>query len=267
MFSILNVVCLSLWAFLGVAASTNLGPASVNLGTAANFAILAETGVSTVPQSSITGDVGLSPFGANNFTGFSLTLDSSGTFATSSQVTGHLLAASYTAPTPATLETAVSDMQAAYSDAASRVSPDFSELGGGAIGGLVLTPGLYKWTTGVSVGPADVTISGTSSDIFIFQIDGTLNITSQSSVTLAGGVLASNVIWVVAGVVTANPGTHVEGVILAQASVTLLTGATMNGNILAQNFVALQAVSVHIFIRLFLILLSLVGHPWCRRTC
>ncbi|KAF9078365.1 hypothetical protein BDP27DRAFT_1251938 [Rhodocollybia butyracea] len=244
MFS-LNVVSLSLCTFFVVAAA-NLGPAPVDLGSTASFAILAETGVSTVPQSSITGDVGLSPFSANNFTGFSLTLDSSGTFATSSQVTGQLLAASYTAPTPAMLSSATSDMQAAYNDASSRANPDFNDLGGGAIGGLVLAPGLYKWTSGVSVAPADVvTISGTSSDIFIFQIGGTLNFTSQSRVVLAGGALASNVIWAVAGVATVNSGAHVEGVILAQASVALLTGATMNGQILAQNFVALQSATLN----------------------
>jgi hypothetical protein len=73
----------------------------------------------------------VSPIAATAITGFSLTLDSSGEFSTSSQVTGEVFAASYAAPTPATLTVAVGDMGSAYTDAIGRSNPDFLNLGDG----------------------------------------------------------------------------------------------------------------------------------------
>jgi len=249
MLSALNkIVCLSLWAsFLSVGAAPgaiNLGPAPIALGTAANFAILSETGVSTVPPSAITGNIGVSPISANALTGFTLTLASTGAFSTSSQVVGDLFAASYAAPTPATLTTAISNMQTAFTNANGLVNPGFTNLASGAIGGLVLTPALYKWTSSVTISASGVTISGTSADVFVFQIAGTLTVAAGARVTLVGGVLASNIFWVVSGAVTADAGAHIEGVILAKTSVTLVTGTTMNGRILSQTFVALQKATV-----------------------
>ncbi|KAE9411399.1 ice-binding protein [Gymnopus androsaceus JB14] len=243
-----KIVCLSLWAsFLSVGAAPgaiNLGPAPIALGTAANFAILSETGVSTVPPSSITGNIGVSPISANALTGFSLTLASTGVFSTSNQVIGELFAATYAVPTPSTLTTAISNMQTAYTNANGLVNPGFINLAAGSIGGLVLTPALYKWTSAVGISSAGVTISGTSADVFVFQIAGTLTIAANARVTLVGGALASNIFWVVAGVVTVEAGAHIEGVILAKTAVTLETEATMNGRILAQTFVALQKATV-----------------------
>ncbi len=121
------------------------GQAPVNLGTAGNYVILAKSGISTVPPSAVTGNLGVSPIDSTAITAFSLILDSSGEFSTSSQVTGKVYAANYGSPTPANLTTAVSDMQTAYTDAAGRTLPDHTELGSGNIGGLTLAPGLYKW--------------------------------------------------------------------------------------------------------------------------
>ncbi|GAV99738.1 antifreeze protein [Lentinula edodes] len=222
----------------------NLGPAAVNLRTAGNYAILAKSGISTVPESIISGNIGVSPISTTAFTGFSETLDSTGKFATSQQVIGELFAASFAAPTPTTLTTAVSDMQTAFNDATGRVTPDFTNLGSGELGGLVLTPGLYKWTGAVSVNSTGVTIAGTPLDHFIFQIPSTLGFAAASRVTLVGGILASNIVWAATSVVTAGAGSHIEGVVLAKTAVTLETGATMNGRILAQTFVALQSATV-----------------------
>jgi Ice-binding-like len=113
--------------------------APVNLGTAANFAILAKSGISTVPTSAVTGDIGVSPIDSTAITGFSLTHDAASPFATSSQITGKAYAPDYTVPTPANLTTAIGDMQTAYTDAAGRTTPDFTELGAGQIGGLTLS--------------------------------------------------------------------------------------------------------------------------------
>ena len=125
------LLLLSLAAACGGSASTpSQGPQgppgvtpalSVNLGTAGTYAILAKSGVSTVPTSAITGNLGVSPAAATYFTGFSLTADATSVFSTSPQVTGKVYAADYAAPTPSNLTTAVGDMQLAFTDAAGRV--------------------------------------------------------------------------------------------------------------------------------------------------
>ncbi|KAJ7126225.1 antifreeze protein [Mycena epipterygia] len=238
---IASVLTISFLTALGSVAA--VGPAAVNLRTAANFAILAETGISTVPPSVITGAIAVSPIAANAITGFSLTLDSSGQFATSSQVVGKVLAASFTTPTPATLTVAIGDMGTAFTDANSRPSPNFTNLANGAIGGLVLAPGLYKWASGVTVG-SSVTISGSATDTWIFQVTGTLSVVANAKMVLAGGALASNIVWVVTGAINAAAGAHLEGVVLGKTAITLQTGATANSRLLAQTFVALQKATV-----------------------
>ncbi|KAJ7784328.1 antifreeze protein [Mycena metata] len=221
-----------------------LGPAAVNLRTAANYAILSKTGVSTVPPSVISGSVGVSPISATALTGFSLTVDSTGQFSTSAQVVGKLFAASYSAPTPATLTVAIADMGTAFTDATGRVNPNFNNLASGAIGGLVLAPGLYKWTSGVTIG-SDVTITGAATDTWIFQVTGALTVAAGKKIVLAGGALASNIVFVVTGPVSVGAGGHIEGVVLGKTSITLITGATANSRLLAQTNVALQKATVN----------------------
>ena len=219
--------------------------APVNLGLAGNFAILAKSGISTVPASAVTGDLGVSPIDSTAITGFSLILDATTQFSTSSQVVGKVYAADYSAPTPADLTTAVGDMETAYTDAAGRTLPDFTELGAGNIGGMTLAPGLYKWGTGVTI-PTDVMLSGGPNDVWIFQIAGNLNMAGAKSVLLSGGAQAGNIFWQVAGGVGVDLGStsHFEGSILAQAGINLQNGASINGRLLAQTAVTLQANAV-----------------------
>ena len=94
--------------------------ASVNLGTAGNYAILAKSGISTVPNSVITGDIGVSPIVATAITGFSLAADATNVFSTSTQVIGKVYAADYEAPASVNLANAVSDMVTAYINVAGR---------------------------------------------------------------------------------------------------------------------------------------------------
>src|SRR6185436_15491276 len=122
-------------------------PATVNLGTSSNFVILAKTGITNTGTTSIVGDIGVSPNNATSITGFGLVADASGEFSTSSLITGKVYAANYTAPTPAKMTAAVSDMQTAYTNAAGR-APDFTELYTGNLTGKTLTTGVYKWSTG-----------------------------------------------------------------------------------------------------------------------
>ena len=210
-----------------------IGPAPVNLGAAGTFAILSKTGITDVYASAITGDVGTSPI-----TGAALLLRCG-------EVSGTVFTVDAAGPLPCTvtdatfLTGAIGDMGSAYNDAAGRVSPDHTELGAGEIGGLTLTPGLYKWATPLLI-TNDVTLSGGPNDVWIFQVAGTLNQASAARVTLAGGAQAKNIFWVVAGAVTIGTTAHFEGIILAKTLIAVNTGASVNGRLLAQTAVTLQ---------------------------
>jgi len=213
------------------------GPAPVDLGTAGSFVMLGKSAISTVPGSAITGDVGLSPAAASFITGFSLSAPPS-TFSTSTQVTGQVFAADYDPPTPINLGVSILNMEAAYTDANSR-APDYTELGTGDIGGMTLPPAVYKWGTGVLI-PTDLVLSGGPNDVWIFQIAGDLTMASATRVTLAGGALASNIFWATFGIADVGTTAHFEGVLLSQTSITLRTGASANGRLLAQTAISLD---------------------------
>ena len=224
------------WSF-----TTNNGTVStqgaVNLRTAGNYVILAKSAITNIATSAITGDLALSPAAASYITGFAL-IAASG-YATSSQVTGKVYAADMAAPTPINLTTAVNDMVTAYNDIAGRTNPNFTELGTGNIGGKTLTPGLYKWSSAVTI-PSTITISGGANDVWIFQIAGNLTMSTAVNVILTGGAQAKNIIWQVAGQVTLGTTSHFEGIILSKTAVTLQTGASLNGKIMAQTAIALD---------------------------
>ena len=219
----------------GVSASadTGRGPVPVDLGTAGTFAILTKTGITDVYASAIVGDVGTSPI-----TGAALLLSCG-------EVSGKVYTVDAAGPLPCVvtnatfLTAAVGDMGFAYDDAAGRLSPDFTELGAGEIGGLTLAPGLYKWATGLLI-TTDVTLSGGPNDVWIFQVAGTLNQANGTRVTLAGGALPKNIFWQVAGAVTLGTTAHFEGVVLAKTMIAVNTGASVNGRLLAQTAVTLQ---------------------------
>jgi len=120
-------------------------PAPVNLGTAGDFVIIAKTEISTTGTTQITGDIGISPSAATYITGFGLIMDASGTFSTSSLITGKVYASDYTSSTPTKMTTAISNMETAYTNAAGRTLPDYTELYTGNLTGKTLTHGLYNW--------------------------------------------------------------------------------------------------------------------------
>jgi hypothetical protein len=172
-------------------------------------------------------------------------MDSSGQFSTSSLVTGEIYAADYATPTPSMLTTAVGDMQTAYTDAAGRTNPNFTELGAGDISGMTLAPGLYKWGTGLTINTG-VTLDcqGNANAVFIFQIGQTLTVGNGASVTLTGGCQAGNIFWQVAGQTTIGTTASFSGIILCQTAIVLNTGATLDGRALAQTAVTLDANAV-----------------------
>ncbi len=224
------------------------GPAPVELGAATDLAsagayvLLAKTGITNVTGSMITGGhLGVSPAPAAAITGFALTAHATNVFATSASVAApwQVYAANYTTPTPENLTAAVLGMEAAYTDAMGRTSPDFLNEASGNLGGLTLAPGLYRWGSAVTI-PTELTLDGGATDVWIFQISNDLDLSAATRVTLSGGAVPANVVWAVAGEVVIHENAHFEGVVLAQTGVTLQTGASLLGRAYAQSLIALD---------------------------
>jgi ice-binding like protein len=238
------IAVLASFVLLSLTGATALaaGPAPVDLGTAGSFVILSKAGITTTGTTRITGNLGVSPIAASAITGFGLVRDRSGAFSRSTLVTGKIYAADYAVPTPRALTAAVGAMETAYTNAAGRTA-GVTELGAGNIGGLKLAPGVYKWGTGVTI-PTDLTLSGSQDDVWIFQIAGTLNISSAKKVILEGGAQARNIFWQVAGATTLGTYSTFNGTILDKTNIALQTGAVLNGRALAQTAVTLDANAV-----------------------
>jgi hypothetical protein len=216
---------------------------TVNLGNAGHYAILAKTGISTVPSSNIYGDIAVSPVDATAMTGFDLTLDSSEQFSESAQLFGHAFSASYDEPTPTFLTTAVGDMETAYTDAAGRLNPDDDRInvGGGILAGVTLTPGVYTFRTDVHL-TGDVTFNGAG--VYIIQITGNLVQDANYRVITSGGAKPENIFWQVAGVVEVGAGATMQGIILAKSKVDFITGSSLKGRVLTQTACNLQQATI-----------------------
>jgi hypothetical protein len=213
-----------------------LAPGAVDLGLAGNFVILSKSGITDVPLSDITGDIGTSPITGAAITGV-----------TCPEVTGtvYTVDAAYPFPlcnviAPAMLTTAVLNMEAAYTDAAGRTatSAATTDVGAGTLIDLTLAAGVYEWGSTVNI-PTDLTLNGSATDVWIFNINGTLDMAVGKSVILTGGALAQNIFWRVSGAVTLLTDSHFEGTILAKENIAMQNGASINGRLLAQTAVTL----------------------------
>lgn len=189
---------------------------SVPLTSASNFAILAGSAVTSTGATNINGDIGLSP--GSSIGGFP---------------PGILVGTIHI--NDAEANQAKLDLTAAYNDAAGRTSTDIVTLSGN-IGGLTLTPGLYKSTSSLAVSSGDLTFDakGNENAVFIIQIASTLTTTSGRQVILAGGAKASNIFWQVGSSATFGTTTSFKGTIMAMQSITFNTGATLDGRALAR---------------------------------
>ena len=219
------------------ASITSIAPtARVSLGEAGAFVILSKSGITNVPTSDVTGNIGTSP------------ITGAADHLTCAEVTGkiHSVDAAGPAPcnikSPAKLTAAVGDMQRAYTDAAGR-PPTTTELGAGNIGGLTLAPGVYSWSTSVTI-PDNVALKGGAHDVWIFQISKNLVVSGGKAVILRGNARARNVFWQVAGKAVLGTTSHFEGTILSKTLIAMKTGASINGRLLAQTAVTLQMNSV-----------------------
>lgn len=210
------------------------GPAAVPLGGAGNFAILSKSGITDVPSSAISGNVGTSPI-SGAFIGI-----------TCAEVSGVIYAVDAAGPAcavadPVLLTAAIGDMQTAYTDAAGRpagVGP-FLNVGAGTVANQTLVAGTYTWGSNVTI-PTNLILNGGPDDVWIFQITGKLDISPNMRVMLSGGAQARNIFWQVTGAVTLDTNSHVEGNVLAQTNIAMLTGASINGRLLAQTAATLQ---------------------------
>ena len=221
--------------------------AAVDLNTAGDYAILAQTGISTVPASVITGNIAVSPIASTAMTGFSFTLGSEGQLSKSTQVAGEYQAYSpnYSEAVATALTAAVLDMGVAYNYAANRDNNDASRINllGGILTAVTLSPGVYTFTTGVHL-TGDIYFDGSADDVFIIQIAGNLLADSTTNVILTGGALAKNIFWQVAGNVKVRAGATMKGILLVKTDVTFITGSTLNGRVLAQTACVLQKATI-----------------------
>lgn len=229
--------------------STCSGASCVNLGTAANYAILANTAIDTAPGASVvTGNIAAGPgVTSTAITGFALTLPAASPYSTSAQVSGKVYAFDYAPPTPTEVNTASNDMGTAYT-AAAGMAPAGGGLGtacpgSGALGGLIITPGVYKCTVAITI-TTDVTLDGSATDVWVIRTSQGLSQDAATTVHLTGGALAKNVFWQVAGGVTVGSTAHFEGIILGQTAITFGNASSINGRLLAQTAVNLDTTTV-----------------------
>jgi len=190
---------------------------TVSLAGSAGLAVLAGSAITSTGATNITGDIGLSP--GSSIGGFPPGI------LNGEQHINDVIS-----------NQAKLDLTAAYNDAAGRTSTDIVTLSGN-IGGLTLTPGLYKSTSSLSVSSGDLTFDakGNADAVFIIQIATTLTTTSGRKVILSGGALASNIFWQVGSSATFGTTSVFKGTIMAMQSITFNTGATLDGRALARS--------------------------------
>jgi hypothetical protein len=239
-----NFLLLSAAALFNGATATE----TVDLKSAANYAILTKTGISSVPDSSITGNIAVSPIAATAITGFSLTQTAGEDWSKSTQFTGKAYAPEYSNDVETTLTTAVGDMQAAYNDAAGRDADadvedgqTFNELLGGKIAGATLTPGVYTFTSDVSI-TADITLDGAG--IYIIRTTGALLQAASTSVILENGAVPENIFWQIAKQVEVGTSAVLYGNLLVKTDAAFGHSSTLNGRVLAQTACNLKVATI-----------------------
>jgi hypothetical protein len=228
----LTMLVVSLFAvgFVGrVFAATTVG-----LGTAASFAVLAGTGITNVPTSVITGDVGLSPASGSNYSGL-----------TAAEVSGLIYAVDGSGPAgsvnnPALLTTAKNDLTTAYLDAAGRTPNTTFVAADNQLGGKTLTAGTYAFGHAstanlTAASPLVLDGQGDPNATFIFQASSDLVTASSSVVQLVNGAQACNVFWQVGSSTTLGTSSTFKGTIMSLTASTITTGANIEGRILARN--------------------------------
>jgi hypothetical protein len=205
---------LSFALVLVAAFATSARAASVGLGTADSFSVLGGSTVTNTGPTVLTGDLGVSPGTA--ITGFPPGIVHGATHAND-----------------AVAAQAQSDLTTAYNDAAGRSS---TATVSGDLAGRTLSPGVYTSASSLGLtGDLTLNANGDPNAVFVFQAGSTLTTASGSRVLLTGGAQACNVFWQVGSSATIGTSTAFTGNILALTSISLTTGATLDGRALARN--------------------------------
>jgi len=202
---------------------------SPSLGTADSFAVLAYSKVENTGFSVVTGDVGLSPTTGAAITGFP-----------PGMVIGNIYSVDAFGPAgsinnPGLLTTAKTDLSTAYTTGlgSQACTTDYGAATSQDLSGYTLVPGVY--CAGDFALSGTLTLSGSSSDVWIFKTYGSSPTLVTSGTAKIVGGNPCNVWWMVASSATLGTNTQLIGNILALTSITLNTGATLNGRALAQN--------------------------------
>ncbi|PJE81338.1 hypothetical protein COU58_03050 [Candidatus Pacearchaeota archaeon CG10_big_fil_rev_8_21_14_0_10_32_42] len=225
---------------------------SVDLLTAGDYAIFAGTAIGKdgTAGTLINGDIGVGDgVTSTAITGFSLSVDPTNDFSTSIYVIGEVYAADYTGgqmgstgTTPAKVLQAISDIGTIFTTA-NGLAACVTELGAGNIGGMTLSPGVYKWGSSTTVLiPTDLYLSGSATDVWVFQIGKNMVVSSSVEVHLTGGALAKNVFWIVTETTTLNSDSIMNGNIISgpgTSTIALMDRATLNGRALSGTDVTL----------------------------
>jgi hypothetical protein len=191
-------------------AAAQSGPASVFLGSAGTYAVLGASTVTSTGPTVINGDLGVWPGTA--YVAGTPAATVNGTVDAGDVIAQH----------------AQASLLIAYNDAAGRSTDPVGVAGD--LGGQTLAPGLYKSTSSLSIS-GTLTLHGDG--VYIFQVASALTVSSGASVVLSGGATAANVFWQVGSSATLGTTADFKGTIMALASVTMATGAKLNGRALA----------------------------------
>ncbi len=208
-----GVVLVTLLVLAALASSARAQ--AVGLGTADSFAVLASSTVTNTGPSVITGDVGVGPGPA--VTGFPPGIVVGGTIHAADAVAVQ----------------ARNDLVTAYNDAAGRSSTTAISAD---LAGRTLTPGVYTSATSLGL-TGDLILDGAGDPdaVFVFQAGTALNVGAGSRVLFIGGAQPCNVVWQVGSSAAIGAGSAFAGDIVALTSITLTTGATLQGRALARN--------------------------------
>jgi hypothetical protein len=191
------------------------GPAPVNLGSAAHFAVLAAATITSTGGGIINGDVGLSPAGSQGIPPGQINgnIYNGGPVAAQAQLD---LNTAIIAASPAQLTNGINV--------------------GAELGGQTLVAGVYQSPSGAyGISSVDLTLNGGPNDVWVFQMASTLTVGVGRNVILTGGAQARNIFWQVGSSATLGTSSVFAGTIMAYASITMNASSTMQGRALAQN--------------------------------
>jgi hypothetical protein len=194
------------------ASSAIAAPATVGLGTATSFSVLAGSTVTNTGPTTMFGDLGLAP---------------------GSSVTGAPVVLGQTHVSDAVAIQAKTDLTTAYNDAAGRPTEGSA---GTDLAGQTFTAGVRTASSALLLSSGSVILDaqGDPNAVFIFQIGSTLITGSNTTVQLINGAQACNVFWQVGSSATLGTGTRFVGTVMAAETITANTAATIHGRLLAQ---------------------------------